>query len=543
MNVEGSWMRGSAALLACAVVGLCVAAVPAAAAEDPAAAMYSPGSVETIDLTLSPAAIGALEAEPDEYVEGTFSLAPTNGTPGGVEAPLTPTPLTVGVRLKGNVGSSFRDLTEKAAFKIKFNEFVSGQKFLGLKKMTLNNMVEDPSMIHETLTYSAFRAAGVPAPRTGYAYVRVNGDDFGIYLNIETLDDVALKKMFGDFDDETQHLYEGENGADVKPGGATEFEVDEGDEADRGDLEALIAAVNSAGSDWAAAVSPFADLQEMTRMWALDKYTGRWDGYAGEKRGVNQPNNYYLYSDPLGRFQMLPWGSDETWEEHLPFDSAAGLMFNRCLAETGCVTAYWESLQAVSGAVEGAGLDSLAASTASLLKPWQAIDPRKEVSAGEIAFAVGETRKFIAARPGEAGEWLAAHVPPVTPPTLPLPASDSSVKPMGPIATGPIGLPKTLARVRGVVAKKGSVATRLRLLAAARVSQRGEVSARGGAIRVCSDRARTTGPSSVTLHCRLPRPVRERLHRRSLELTIVTTVIAADGERQVMTRHLKLPRR
>ncbi|HEV7483045.1 MAG TPA: CotH kinase family protein [Solirubrobacterales bacterium] len=516
-------------------------AAPAAlAAEDPAAAMYSPGTVESIDLDLSPAAVDALEAEPDEYVEGTFSLAPTDGTPGGVKAPLTPTPLIVGVRLKGNAGSSFRDLTEKAAFKIKFNEFVSGQKFLGLKKMTLNNMVEDPSMIHETLTYAAFRASGVPAPRTGYAYVRVNGDDFGIYLNIETLDDVALKKMFGDFDDETQHLYEGENGADVKPGGATDFEVDEGDEVDRGDLEALIAAANSAGPDWAAAVSPFADLQEMTRMWALDKYTGRWDGYAGEKRGVNQPNNYYLYSDPLGRFQMLPWGSDETWEEHLPFDGAAGLMFNRCLADAGCATAYWESLQAVRGATGGLGLDSLAANTASLLKPWQAIDPRKEVSAGEIAFAVGETRKFIAARPAEAGEWLAAHVPPATPATSPLPVPDSSTKPTRPIN---IGLPEALVRFRGVVARKGSIATRLRLLAAATVSQQGEISARGGAIRVCSDRARSTGPDSVTLRCRLPRAVRERLHRQSLELTIVTTVSAADGERRVMTRHLKLPRR
>ena len=37
-----------------------------------------------------------------------------------------------------------------------------GAKFLGLKKLTLNNMVQDPSMLRETLTYELFRAAGRP---------------------------------------------------------------------------------------------------------------------------------------------------------------------------------------------------------------------------------------------------------------------------------------------------------------------------------------------------------------------------------------------
>jgi hypothetical protein len=38
---------------------------------------------------------------------------------------------------------------------------VAGQRFQGLKKLTLNNMVQDKSMIHETLAYASFRSAGV----------------------------------------------------------------------------------------------------------------------------------------------------------------------------------------------------------------------------------------------------------------------------------------------------------------------------------------------------------------------------------------------
>ncbi len=132
---------------------------------------------------------------------------------------------------------------------MKFNHSVSGQRFLGLKKMTLNNMVQDPSMIHEVLAYSVFRAMGVPAPRTGYAFVRVNGAAYGVYLNVETLDDVSLPRLFPS----TEHLYEGGYGADIGPGGAGAFEVDEGDEDERADLEALIAAANEGSGDWSDA--------------------------------------------------------------------------------------------------------------------------------------------------------------------------------------------------------------------------------------------------------------------------------------------------
>ena len=50
------------------------------------------------------------------------------------------------MRLKGQ--ASFRPLGKKAAFKVKFPE---ANRLLGLKSMTLNNMVQDASMVHETL--------------------------------------------------------------------------------------------------------------------------------------------------------------------------------------------------------------------------------------------------------------------------------------------------------------------------------------------------------------------------------------------------------
>ena len=196
------------------VITFCLSALllPAvAAADDPAAALYQPNRVDVIKLIVDPTELAKLEAEPDEYVKGTFSLAETNGTPAGVGA-FSP-PRNVEVRLKGD--ASFKDLSGKAAFKLKFGE---AEAFMGLRKMTLNNMVEDPSMIHETLSYAAFGAAGVPAPRTSFAYVEVNGLDYGLHLDLETLDKIALEKRFGPFKKPPQHLYEGEAGDEVNPG-------------------------------------------------------------------------------------------------------------------------------------------------------------------------------------------------------------------------------------------------------------------------------------------------------------------------------------
>ena len=83
---------------------------------------------------------------------------------------------------------------------------VSGQRFFGLKTLTLNNMVQDQSMIHELLAYKVFRSAGVAAPRTGYAYLRVNGAGLRPVPEHRDPRHVMLPRWF----DSTQHLYEGE---------------------------------------------------------------------------------------------------------------------------------------------------------------------------------------------------------------------------------------------------------------------------------------------------------------------------------------------
>jgi hypothetical protein len=508
------------------------AVIPSAAAvaePDPGLAgpVYEPGAMVAIDLTLPEASIEALGEEPTEYQPGTFSLAATDGTPDGVGE--ASAPLSVGVRLKGKVGS-FRPLSRKAAFKVKFNELVKGQKFLGLKRMTLNNMVQDPSMIHETLAYETFRAAGVPAPRTGYAFVRLNGEPYGVYLNVETVDETALKRWFGAFESPPQHLYEGEYGTDVTPGGAGAFEVDEGDGEDRSDLETLIAAVATEGEPFSARVSGLADLEEMTRMWSVERYIGHWDGYAG-MQDPRVPNNFQLYSEASGKFQMLPWGTDQTWNRRLPFDGEAGVLFDHCLTDAACAALYREALIGTGQAVEARDLDSLARASVALLAPWQELAaPREEHDLEEIGAAVGAAHEFIADRPGELAEWLHPSKPAESPAGLPL------------VVAAPQPQPLRAMRLDDLAIGDGVLVTRLRLPEPGALNQRATIRTADGRIGVCATRAQATGMGGVTLRCELSTAARRRLRKRWLRLDVRTTFAPAAGRSETLARGVLAPR-
>ena len=67
------------------------------------------------------------------------------------------------IRIKGQKGSR-RPFEGKPAFKVKLAQ---GARFFGLEHLTLNNMVQDPTMVHEALGYRVYEAAGVTVPAPG----------------------------------------------------------------------------------------------------------------------------------------------------------------------------------------------------------------------------------------------------------------------------------------------------------------------------------------------------------------------------------------
>lgn len=524
---------------ALAVAGLSLpllAADPVRATADEVAWMFNPDAVVEINLGgLSEEELDALEAEPDEYQKGTFELK-VDGVPKG------PALVDVGIRRKGGVGSSRPIKTGKSGLKLRFDEFVKGQLFFGTKRLTLNNMFQDESMVHETLTYELFHALELPASRTGYAFVNLNGAKYGLFLNVETLDEITLPQWFPT----TGHLYEADAaGTDVRPGQAETFEVDEGDDEDLSDLEALIVAANDEGGDWSDGMAAVADLKRMTAQWAVERYAGHWDGYAGAPESTPdpenpiRPNNYYLHSDEAGVFQLMPWGTDQTWEFNRGFEaSAGGLMFNRCLADASCRELYLDGLTEIHCVNQELDQGAHATQLAAMLSPYQDEEDeiRRGYTAAQIATEVQATEDFAVARADELEEHLideerlGGGEDPCAPPADPKDPGAGAGSAEGPPGTpSPLPAPPLDPRFGSSKLIGSRVVTRLWVPGPGQVKK--VVTARVGKRqrRVCgaSERAHAAGP--VRLNCHLSRVARKRLAQGRLPLTVVVS-FKADGQ-------------
>lgn len=100
-----------------------------------------------------------------------------------------------GVRMKGN--SSFTHPNNKKPFKISFDEYVSGQRWNGLKSVSLGNCWNDPTFMREKIHLDICRAAGIPAPRCNFANLYINDSLYGLYSMVESVDKVFLASRYG----------------------------------------------------------------------------------------------------------------------------------------------------------------------------------------------------------------------------------------------------------------------------------------------------------------------------------------------------------
>jgi len=207
----------------------------------------------------------------------------------------------VGVRKKGFLGS-LDNL--KPSLKVKLDEYEPGVELFDEDGLTLNNARQDPSYLHQCLSYSVFGEAGVVAPRCNFAHVTVNGADLGLYVNVERVGKRMLRRFFAD---DSGNLYEGTL-SDFRPGWTETFELKTNElEPDRTDLDEVVAALDVPDVELVASLDSVIDVDAFTTFWAAEVLLNHWDGYAGNT------NNFFVYDDPTsGRFHFVPWGTDGT---------------------------------------------------------------------------------------------------------------------------------------------------------------------------------------------------------------------------------------
>ena len=324
----------------------------------------------------------------------------------------------VGIRSKGGCGSA-RHLNGKTAFKINLewdDPAVPGcpadRRLHGLQHLTLNNMVQDRSYLHEQLGYSLHAELGVPTPRVNYMRVHVNGDLWGLYLLQESVDRRFLARRF---ESNQGSLYEGTYWCDLIPANIPPDLVNTycfsrkfgkgtcSEPSDFEDLADLIWAIDGIPAGRFMAEAPlFLELDTFLTMWAIDAQLGHWDGYE-----FNIINNYRVYLDPATqRWSLIPTGIDQTFGSDVNPFAVSGILAQKCLQEAPCAAAFVDKLTLVNDTFQAmnfqARIDELVARiTADVMA-----DPRKEFAFPEFLSRVQSTRDFIETRPARMQAYI-----------------------------------------------------------------------------------------------------------------------------------------
>lgn len=291
------------------------------------------------------------------------------------------------IRAKGNTSLTMVSSmdSDRYSFKLEFDHYDSGRTYYGLDKLSLNNIIQDTTYMKDYLTYQMMGAFGVDAPLCSYVYITVNGQDWGLYLAVEGVEDGFLRRNYGsdsgelykpdsmsfgggrgngrEFDmknvmdfsengafpsppeaqpfDSTQNTSESERHRGGGPGGGMGSDdvklryIDDDPDSysnifqnaktdiTKADQARLIASLKALSEG--ESLEGVLDIDEVLRYFVVHNFVRNGDSYTG-----SMVHNYYLYEEE-GRLSMIPWdynlaygtfqGGDAGSEVNAPIDT------------------------------------------------------------------------------------------------------------------------------------------------------------------------------------------------------------------------------
>lgn len=105
----------------------------------------------------------------------------------------------VGIRGKGNTSLTAVEQygNDRYSFKLEFDQYDDGKSYHGLDKLSLNNLISDNTYLKDYLCYTMMRDMGVSSPLCSFVNITVNGEDWGLYLAVEGVEESFLQRNYG----------------------------------------------------------------------------------------------------------------------------------------------------------------------------------------------------------------------------------------------------------------------------------------------------------------------------------------------------------
>jgi spore coat protein CotH len=228
----------------------------------------------------------------------------------------------LGIRSRGHGSRS----GAKPGLRVDFDRYASNQRFLGLRSLVLDNLTQDSSGIHETISMQLMAKMGIPAPREAHARLYVNNEYAGLYVIVESVDKGLLARVFGIVNEDTQndgYLFEfnwidewrlgylGDSLGPYKDRFEAKTKESKSDEEKYRPIETLVQLINDTREDRIKdRVGPLFDLPGFVRYVATQNFLAEADGILGAW-GLN---NFYLYRlENSSQHVLIAWDADVTF--------------------------------------------------------------------------------------------------------------------------------------------------------------------------------------------------------------------------------------
>ena len=222
-------------------------------------------------------------------------------------------------RLKGNGTWLASLMGEKRSFKVDLNKFSAGQKLGGMDEFNFHNLINDRSYLSDALSCEFFRAAGVPAPRTAYAWLTVSVEakwtnrPLGLYAMIEPVDGDFARRWFGSkqapvFKPVTYELFEHRGDAWTNYAAIYDLKTQATPAQQRRVVDFAKLVSHAEDAEFAAQVGEYLDLEAFARFLAGQVLLSNYDSFLANGQ------NFYVYLDPRSdKFGFIPWDMDLSW--------------------------------------------------------------------------------------------------------------------------------------------------------------------------------------------------------------------------------------
>ena len=206
-------------------------------------------------------------------------------------------------------GSHIRDFRKKSYHL----SFYKPRTYGKAKEVHLNAEYKDPSLLRNKLSFDFFNDIGCLSPKSQFVFLKLNGKNEGIYLEIESVDEFFLANrnlskgsIFYAVDGDANFSLMSDLDKDVKKSLEFGYELKYGTEEDDYYLQEMIMKINTlTHEEFENKIIKYVNVDKYLRWLAGVIFTQNFDGFV---------HNYALYRNgATGLVEVIPWDYDATW--------------------------------------------------------------------------------------------------------------------------------------------------------------------------------------------------------------------------------------